>query len=58
MDTVDLYAKSGDARRIVYVGNVSRGKHQIKLRATGSGRPASSGSTVWLDAVLVLDRRK
>jgi len=40
----------------VHVRNVSRGKHTIKLKAAGSG-PSSSGSMIWLDAVLVLDRR-
>ena len=58
VSTVDLYASSGDARRIVHVGNVPKGKHDLQLRATGTKRPASSGTTVWLDAVLVLDRRK
>ncbi len=57
VDTVDLYAKAGDTRRIVFVRNVPKGQHVVKLRATGTGRAASSGSTVWLDAVLVLDRR-
>jgi hypothetical protein len=55
---VDLYASSGDARRIVYVGDVPKGKHQLKLRATGTKRAASKGTSVWLDAVVVLDRRK
>ena len=57
-DTIDLYAKDGDPRRILYVRDVPKGSHTIKLRATGTGRSASDGSTVWLDAVLVLDRRK
>ncbi|MEX1334733.1 MAG: glycoside hydrolase family 25 protein [Candidatus Limnocylindrales bacterium] len=56
--TVDLYARSGDPRRIVYVGDVPKGKHEVKLRATGTKRPASRGTTIWLDAVVVLDRRK
>jgi hypothetical protein len=57
-DTIDMYARDGDARRILYVRDVPKGSHTIKLRATGSGQSASKGSTVWLDAVLVLDRRK
>ena len=58
IDTVDLYAKTGDARRIVFVHDVPRGRHEVKLQATGTRREASSGSNVWLDALLVLDRRK
>ncbi len=58
VDTIDLYAKRGDSRRIVYVGDVPRGSHEVKLRPTGSGSSRSSGSLVWLDAILVLDRRK
>jgi hypothetical protein len=57
-DTIDLYARDGDARRILYVRDVPKGAHTVKLRATGTGRAASKGSTVWLDAMLVLDRRK
>lgn len=56
--TIDLYARSGDPRRIVYVGDVPEGKHQVKLKVTGTKRAASRGTTVWLDAVVVLDRRK
>jgi GH25 family lysozyme M1 (1,4-beta-N-acetylmuramidase) len=58
VDTIDLYAASADDRRIVYVGDVPRGQHEVKLRATGTGSTRSSGTTVWLDAILVLDRRK
>jgi hypothetical protein len=56
--TIDLYAGSADSRRIVYVGNVPRGEHELKLRATGTGSARSAVPTVWLDAILVLDRRK
>lgn len=56
--TVDLYAKSNDPRRIVFVRDVPRGKHVLKLRATGTAASASKGTHVWLDALLVLDRRK
>jgi hypothetical protein len=55
---VDLYAPSGDNRRIVYVRNVPKGLHTVKLVATGTKSERSSGTTVWLDAVLVLDRRR
>ena len=58
VDTIDLYASKGDARRVVLVRDVPRGVHTVKLRATGTSRGASSGSNIWLDAVLVLDRRK
>ena len=58
VDTIDLYAKDGDPRRVAYVRDVPRGKHLVKLRATGTGRSASTSSIVWADAVLVLDRRK
>ena len=54
--TVSLFSKKADNRRVVYVRNVPRGKHTIKLRAKGSG--VSKGKTIWLDAVLVLNRRK
>ncbi len=57
IDTIDLYAKDGDSRRIVYVRDVPRGGHEVKLRATGTGAAQSSGAMVWLDAILVLDRR-
>jgi hypothetical protein len=56
--SVDLYARTGEARRIVYVGNVPKGEHVLKLRATGAGAAASKGTLVWLDALLVLDRRQ
>ncbi len=58
VDTVSLYAKTGDSRRIVYVRKVPKGKHEVKLRATGTSSAGSSGAIVWLDAILVLDRRK
>jgi hypothetical protein len=54
---IDLAAGKNDNRRIVFVGNVPRKKHVLELRATGSVDPAAP-STVWLDAILVLDRRK
>ena len=55
---VDLYAAEKDDRRIVFVGNVRRGSHTLKLRATGTADRRSSGRSVWLDSVLVLDRRR
>jgi hypothetical protein len=55
---VDLWAKKGEARQIVYVGDVSRGKHTLKLRTTGTSRAKSKDNRVLVDAVLVLDRRK
>lgn len=56
--TVDLYSKDGDPRRIVYVGDVPKGEHTVKLVVSGNKRAASRGTSVWLDAVVVLDRRK
>jgi GH25 family lysozyme M1 (1,4-beta-N-acetylmuramidase) len=56
--TIDLYADAGQGRRIVFVKNVVPGKHALKLVTTGTGSAESSGSYVWLDAVLVLDRRR
>ena len=56
--TLDLYAKKSDSRRIVHVGSVPRRKHVLELRPTGTSDPASTGTNVWLDAVLVLDRQK
>lgn len=58
VDTIDLYAKSGDSRRIVYVRDVPKGEHEIKLRATGTSSAKSTGSMIWLDAILVVERRK
>ncbi len=58
IDTIDLYSSKTDDRRITYVRNVGKGRHVLKLRATGTANARSSGSTVWLDAVLVLDRRR
>jgi hypothetical protein len=55
---VDLYAAQQDERRIVFVGNVSRGAHSLRLRATGTADSRSTGRSIWLDAVLVLDRRR
>jgi hypothetical protein len=55
--TIDLYAKERDDRRITYVRNVPKGKHVLKLTATGKGSADSSGATIWLDAILVMDRR-
>ncbi|HKZ92870.1 MAG TPA: GH25 family lysozyme [Candidatus Limnocylindrales bacterium] len=56
--SVSLYSNRNDNRRIVYVGSVPKRKHVLELRATGAADPAASGTTVWLDALLVLDRRK
>ena len=56
--TVSLYSKKQDNRRVVYVKNVPRGKHIIKLVAKGSGVGQSKGKTVWIDSMLVLNRRK
>jgi len=56
--TLDLYSKKSDSRRVVHVGSVSKRKHVLELRPTGTSNPASTGTTVWLDAVLVLDRQK
>jgi lysozyme len=56
--SVDLFAPSDDERRIVRVINVSPGEHVLGLRATGTADARSAGTMVWLDAVLVLDRRK
>lgn len=56
--TIDLYASKADSRRIVWVRSAGKGKHVLKLRATGTAAAKSSGTTVWLDAVLAIDRRK
>jgi lysozyme len=56
--TVDLFAKKSDGRRVVHVGSVKRGKHVLELRAAGTARAKSSGTTIWLDGILVLDRQK
>jgi GH25 family lysozyme M1 (1,4-beta-N-acetylmuramidase) len=56
--TVSLYSNKADNRRVVHVGDVSPGKHVVSLRATGTADEPSTGTSVWIDAVLVLDRRK
>lgn len=56
--TIDLYAPTKDVRRIVFLANVRRGEHTISVRVLGTGRAASSGTVVKLDAFLVLDRRR
>ncbi len=58
VDTIDLYSSKSDSRRIVWVHSVPKGKHVLKLKATGTGSPRSAGTIVWLDGVLALDRRK
>jgi hypothetical protein len=58
LDSIDLYAPSTDERRIVHVASVPRDSHVLKLRTSGTANERSSGTMVWLDAVLVLDRRK
>ena len=58
VETVDLYATKADSRRIVSVRNVTQGEHVVKLRNAGTSRAKSSGATVWIDAILVLDRRR
>jgi hypothetical protein len=58
VETIDLYAEEGDPRRVAYVRSVPKGQHTVKLRATGTGRAKSTDTIVWVDALLVLDRRK
>jgi lysozyme len=55
--SVSLLAGKNDNRRIVYVRNVPKKKHVLELRFTGAADPAAA-ATAWLDAILVLDRRK
>jgi GH25 family lysozyme M1 (1,4-beta-N-acetylmuramidase) len=55
--SVSLLAGQNDNRRIVYVRNVPKKKHVLELRFTGAADPAAA-TTAWLDAILVLDRRK
>jgi hypothetical protein len=57
IDTIDLYSPTVDNRRVVLVRNVPSGTHVLKLRATGASAAEASGTNVWLDAILVLDRR-
>jgi hypothetical protein len=58
VDTIDLYSAKPDDRRIVYVRNVPKGKHVVKLRPTGTRNAKSTGTAVWLDALVVLNKRK
>jgi lysozyme len=58
VERVNLFAPTTDERRIVIVGDVARGEHTLRLRSSGSADARSTGATVWLDAVLVLDRRR
>jgi hypothetical protein len=56
--TVDTYAPTNEYRRIVFIKNVSKGEHELKLVADGDGSEESSGAQVALDAVVTLDRRR
>jgi hypothetical protein len=56
--TVDLYAPDAQQRRVVFVRNVSRGDHSLKLVATGDRSAESNGAEVTLDGIVTLDRRR
>ena len=58
VERVNLFAPTTDERRLVIVGDVPRGQHTLRLRTSGSADTRSTGTAVWLDAVLVLDRRR
>ena len=58
VERVNLYAEGVDDRRVVYVGNVARGQHTLKLRSSATADSRSTGAVVWLDAVLILERRR
>jgi lysozyme len=57
-ERISLYSRMNDARRVVYVGSMPRGRHTVRLRVVGSREAASSGTWVRLDGLLVLDRRR
>ena len=42
--SVDLYAPTAEYRRVVFVRNISKGEHELKLVAAGEGSAESSGS--------------
>jgi subtilisin family serine protease len=54
MGTVDQYAKSTMARRILWSGAVPYGNHTLEIRALGKHRSGSKGNYVDLDAVVTL----
>jgi GH25 family lysozyme M1 (1,4-beta-N-acetylmuramidase) len=56
--TVDLYAATTSARRLVFVSDVQPGAHVIVVRSLGKGQAASQGTAVELDAFVVLDRTR
>jgi hypothetical protein len=58
VERVNLYAEGVDDRRVVHVGNVARGQHTLTLRSSASADSRSTGAVVWLDAVLILERRR
>lgn len=58
VETLDLYSPTVDGRRVVLVHNVPPGTHVLKLRASGTNSSEASASNVWLDAIVVLDRRR
>ncbi len=52
---VDLYRAADAYRQIVWqVGYASPGPHTVELRVLGEKNPASSATTVELDAFLIL----
>jgi mannan endo-1,4-beta-mannosidase len=53
--TIDLYSASRHTQQIVWAPSapLSAGNHTLELRLTGTKRPASGGTRVDLDALLV-----
>jgi GH25 family lysozyme M1 (1,4-beta-N-acetylmuramidase) len=55
--TLDLYASKPQQRRVVLVIDLPPGEHVVVVENAGEGRRASAGTTLDLDAFLVLERR-
>jgi hypothetical protein len=50
VDTVDLYAPTMGAARLVWARDVAMGTHNVQVRVTGSANPSSTASRVDIDA--------
>ncbi|WP_150306994.1 right-handed parallel beta-helix repeat-containing protein [Planctomonas psychrotolerans] len=54
--TVDLYSASARYRTVVFdSGPLTRGEHTIRIERSGGKNPASTGSNIYLDSLVVED---
>jgi hypothetical protein len=50
--TVDLYAPTLQAARVVWVGSVTPGSHTLQIRVTGTRNPSSTSNRIDIDSYL------